>query len=177
VIGAGIGRTGTKSLSAALERLLGGKVYHSGTLIIQDEQGEILNSNQLIQFRHCIFGISCEKRKEEEKAILTKTPQARHPQMGRDPQRRHAPAPRPAGSPRDARRLRRRDRHARRGHDSGTPGAVSRGGSHLHDAGRGGLVEELEGYGRDWDGGGVVLVFEDYAGAGADVSVFSEESV
>jgi hypothetical protein len=46
VIGAGIGRTGTKSLSAALERLLGGKVYHSGTLIIQDEQGEILKSNQ-----------------------------------------------------------------------------------------------------------------------------------
>jgi hypothetical protein len=118
-----------------------------------------------------------KKKRRKKSYLLTKNEQARHPQMGRDPQRRHAPAPRPAGSAGDARRLRRRDRHARRGHDAGTPGAVPRRGSHLHDAGRGGLVEELEGYGRDWDRRGVVLVFADHAGAVADVSVFSEESV
>jgi hypothetical protein len=94
--------------------------------------------------------------------------------MGRDPQRRHPPSPRQARAQGDASRLRRRDRYARRGHDAGTPGAVPRRGCDLHHEGRGRVVEELEGYGRDWDGGGVVLVFADYAGAGADVSVFSE---
>lgn len=39
VIGSGMGRTGTMSLSAALERLLDGKVYHTGTMIFQDEEG------------------------------------------------------------------------------------------------------------------------------------------
>jgi hypothetical protein len=39
VIGSGFGRTGTMSLSAALEKLLRGPVFHSGTIIFQDEKG------------------------------------------------------------------------------------------------------------------------------------------
>ena len=38
VIGAGLGRTGTMSFSAALEKLLNGPVYHSGNMLISDEE-------------------------------------------------------------------------------------------------------------------------------------------
>lgn len=39
VIGAGFSRTGTVSLSLALERLLGGPICHSGTAILGREEG------------------------------------------------------------------------------------------------------------------------------------------
>ncbi len=39
VIGGGLGRTGTMSMTAALERLLNGPVYHTGTILFQDEEG------------------------------------------------------------------------------------------------------------------------------------------
>jgi hypothetical protein len=42
VIGSGLGRTGTMSFSAALERLLGAPVYHSGTIVFQDEECKII---------------------------------------------------------------------------------------------------------------------------------------
>jgi hypothetical protein len=38
VIGAGLGRTGTMSFSAALDKLLNGPVYHSGNMLISDEE-------------------------------------------------------------------------------------------------------------------------------------------
>ncbi|KAE8441952.1 hypothetical protein EG329_004160 [Mollisiaceae sp. DMI_Dod_QoI] len=53
VIGSGLGRTGTMSLSAALETLLNGKVYHTGTIIFQDNEdtmkqwGQIMNPDTL----------------------------------------------------------------------------------------------------------------------------------
>ena len=40
VIGAGLGRTGTMSFSAALEKLLEGPVYHSGNMLISDKECE-----------------------------------------------------------------------------------------------------------------------------------------
>jgi hypothetical protein len=55
VIGSGMGRTGTMSLSAALERLLDGKVYHCGTMIFQDEEGFfplLLLSSPLIPYKY-----------------------------------------------------------------------------------------------------------------------------
>lgn len=39
VIGSGFGRTGTMSLSATLEKLLCGPIFHGGTIIMQDETG------------------------------------------------------------------------------------------------------------------------------------------
>jgi Sulfotransferase domain len=49
VIGAGIGRTGTMSFSAALEKLLSGPVYHSGNMLISDEECENMPS----RYRNC----------------------------------------------------------------------------------------------------------------------------
>ena len=43
VIGAGLGRTGTMSFSAALEKLLDGPVYHSGNMLISEEECEGIN--------------------------------------------------------------------------------------------------------------------------------------
>jgi Sulfotransferase domain len=40
VIGSGLGRTGTMSFSAVLEKLLDGPVYHSGNMLISDEECE-----------------------------------------------------------------------------------------------------------------------------------------
>jgi hypothetical protein len=37
-IGSGLGRTGTMCFSTALERLLGGPVYHSGNKLISDKE-------------------------------------------------------------------------------------------------------------------------------------------
>ena len=39
VIGAGLGRTGTMSFSAALEKLLDGPAYHSGNMLISNGEG------------------------------------------------------------------------------------------------------------------------------------------
>jgi hypothetical protein len=41
VIGSGFGRTGTMSFSAAIEKLLQGPVYHTGSIIAQDEECEL----------------------------------------------------------------------------------------------------------------------------------------
>jgi hypothetical protein len=38
VISSGMGRTGTMSFSAALEKLLKGPVHHSGNMILSDEE-------------------------------------------------------------------------------------------------------------------------------------------
>jgi hypothetical protein len=40
VIGSGLGRTGTMSFSSALEKLLNGPIYHSGNMLISDEECE-----------------------------------------------------------------------------------------------------------------------------------------
>ncbi|KAN0110093.1 hypothetical protein V8E51_006480 [Hyaloscypha variabilis] len=48
VIGAGLGRTGTMSFSAALEKLLDGPVYHSGNMLISDEESTAKTWSQIL---------------------------------------------------------------------------------------------------------------------------------
>ncbi len=49
VIGCGLGRTGTNSFSAALERLLDGPVYHSGTAVLGGDEDTILTWTAMMQ--------------------------------------------------------------------------------------------------------------------------------
>jgi hypothetical protein len=65
VIGAGFSRTGTVSLSLALERLLGSPVCHSGTAILGREEGMF---SVLLPLIHPV-----QKRKENEKNESIKT--------------------------------------------------------------------------------------------------------
>ncbi|KAE9362763.1 hypothetical protein N431DRAFT_551022 [Stipitochalara longipes BDJ] len=48
VIGAGLGRTGTMSFSAALEKLLHGPIYHSGNMLISDEESTAKTWSQIL---------------------------------------------------------------------------------------------------------------------------------
>lgn len=112
VIGSGMGRTGTMSLSAALERLLDGKVYHCGTMIFQDEEG-FFASSFLSSLPHLPFPAHPEE-------IHINTPNSNNAQMGPSHEPRHQPGTQQANSKRNASRICRDHRYMGSLHDSRT---------------------------------------------------------